>query len=815
MPVLDTFLGDAFKAAEEAAKDKGLDKLASILHDAGFTTEAGLKFAEDNPYEALAGFLAAAAAVYFIGPEALAEGAEKLAGNFLFQGIASVFGEGTAEILSSVVLDNLIGYDIEGAFKTLSDLTDTLLFYIGGTQDAGFNTQGGYIGISPATGDKSLFPTLNSSTGSLLQNFDGGTSEITLKNPDGSSFSTTYNGPNGTGSATYRDAENIDGSSILTFYNPDGSSFSTTYSGANGTGSATFRDVENADGSSVLSTYHSDGSSVSRTYSGPNGTGTITFQDEENANGTSSLTTYNNDGSSLNSTYSGPNGTGSLLSQDQESPGGPSVLTSYNPTDGSSISSFFTGPNGTGNLTETDQENGDGSSQITTYGPNGSSEVITYSGPHGTGDVLSKVSNSGGTVTSSIEVITSGIQLADGSYVTGSVNISSVAGSTDGQYPFLVLPSNISVNIHESKAAVSQYGVSQYTAYGAGAFYISGYLVIDFSMEGTNKEPNDTYARFFLTLGPESFGFDSATGNYYVKSGNYLPTQMIDESVELIGGINNPSTNVPVSSGSVIIAANNVACYASGTKISTSNGDKEVNKLNFGNDIVLADGGLAPVRWIGTRVVNCQCHPRPQEVWPVRIRAHAFASDLPCRDLLLSPDHAVLADGVLVPIRCLVNGSTIAQEPVDEVTYYHVELARHDVILAERLPCESYLDTDNRKAFANGGTVAEVHPTFAPGEGSEAIWEAAGYAPLRIAGEVVDGIATRLRRRAAELGYTVDKQIRPQPAPLAGATTTDLMELLQPAWYLTTQPRRGRSRRRRPYALCAMGRPEGGAAALP
>ena len=46
--------------------------------------------------------------------------------------------------------------------------------------------------------------------------------------------------------------------------------------------------------------------------------------------------------------------------------------------------------------------------------------------------------------------------------------------------------------------------------------------------------------------------------------------------------------------------------------------------------------------------------------------------------------------------------STIVQEPIDEVTYYHVELATHDVILAKGLPCESNLDTVNRAAFEGG-----------------------------------------------------------------------------------------------------------------
>ena len=42
----------------------------------------------------------------------------------------------------------------------------------------------------------------------------------------------------------------------------------------------------------------------------------------------------------------------------------------------------------------------------------------------------------------------------------------------------------------------------------------------------------------------------------------------------------------------------------------------------------------------------------------------------------------------LCPFRHLINGCTIVQQQVDEVIYYHVELAAHDVILAEGLSCE-------------------------------------------------------------------------------------------------------------------------------
>jgi hypothetical protein len=87
---------------------------------------------------------------------------------------------------------------------------------------------------------------------------------------------------------------------------------------------------------------------------------------------------------------------------------------------------------------------------------------------------------------------------------------------------------------------------------------------------------------------------------------------------------------------------------------------------------------------------------------PLRIAAHALGANMPQRDLLLSPDHAVWVDGVLLPVRHLANGTTVAGHDVAEVVYYHLELDRHEVLLANGLQCESYLDTGNRAAFAGG-----------------------------------------------------------------------------------------------------------------
>jgi hypothetical protein len=82
--------------------------------------------------------------------------------------------------------------------------------------------------------------------------------------------------------------------------------------------------------------------------------------------------------------------------------------------------------------------------------------------------------------------------------------------------------------------------------------------------------------------------------------------------------------------------------------------------------------------------------------------------------------------------------------PCDEVSYWHVELPHHDVILAEGLPVESYLETGGRSAFLNGGVVVSLHPNF-----SARVWEAEGCAPLVVTGATVATVKGRLARRRA------------------------------------------------------------------
>ena len=195
-----------------------------------------------------------------------------------------------------------------------------------------------------------------------------------------------------------------------------------------------------------------------------------------------------------------------------------------------------------------------------------------------------------------------------------------------------------------------------------------------------------------------------------------------------------------------------VACFAAGTRILTARGEVAVEALAVGDLVWSRGGGLTPVRWLGRRHIDCRLHARPRDVAPVRVLAGALAPGVPHRDLLLSPDHAVFVEGVLIPVRYLVNGRTVRREAVDAVTYHHVELAAHDVILAEGLACESYLDTGNRAIFENArGMKADA--AFAL-----AVWEAGACAPLVLKGKELVAARRLLLARAEELGLALTRE---------------------------------------------------------
>jgi Hint domain len=200
-------------------------------------------------------------------------------------------------------------------------------------------------------------------------------------------------------------------------------------------------------------------------------------------------------------------------------------------------------------------------------------------------------------------------------------------------------------------------------------------------------------------------------------------------------GLNN--TTITVSGVEMFV------CFRAGTRIATPRGDIPVERLQVGDRVLTHSSGAKAIIWIGRRGIDCRRHPDPVRVLPVRVAAHAFGPGLPLRDLFLSPGHAVFVDGDLIPVKCLLNGTTIRQVPARQVTYFHIELDDHEVIIAEGLATESYLDTGNRPAFANGGPSLALYPDL-----SAITWETASCAPIVLTGPRLESARARLADRA-------------------------------------------------------------------
>ncbi len=218
-----------------------------------------------------------------------------------------------------------------------------------------------------------------------------------------------------------------------------------------------------------------------------------------------------------------------------------------------------------------------------------------------------------------------------------------------------------------------------------------------------------------------------------------------------LNGIANNDTQIKVSlldsSGERIsnVAKDTLICFFEGTLIATPQGERKVQDLKIGDTITTADGAVTTVKWVGIQTVS-RYFADPTRSFPIRIRAHAIAENVPCRDLLVSPDHALMIDGVLIHAGALLNGTSVMREESLPTTfhYYHVETPEHALILAENTPAETFIDNVDRASFDNW---AEHEALYGNDEPTAEM----PHARAKSARQVPVAIRAKLAERGAEL----------------------------------------------------------------
>ena len=158
----------------------------------------------------------------------------------------------------------------------------------------------------------------------------------------------------------------------------------------------------------------------------------------------------------------------------------------------------------------------------------------------------------------------------------------------------------------------------------------------------------------------------------------------------------------PALPSRLIEGAEGVVCFTPGTWLETTKGPCLVEELVAGDKVITKDNGAEPILWVGSRNVSgARLYAMP-DLRPVRIRENALGAGQPPGDLIVSPDHRMLVQGqaaralwgedeVLVAARDLINGTGVTRDmAAKSVTYYHLMLEEHHVLVANGVETESF-----------------------------------------------------------------------------------------------------------------------------
>lgn len=142
-------------------------------------------------------------------------------------------------------------------------------------------------------------------------------------------------------------------------------------------------------------------------------------------------------------------------------------------------------------------------------------------------------------------------------------------------------------------------------------------------------------------------------------------------------------------------ATASLVCFTPGTLIETACGPVPAEQLEEGDLLMTLDHGLQPLK-----LVFQTAHPfgiQRREHNPILFQAGSLGNGLPRQDLGVSPQHRILMDDpsecleVLVPAKAFLGKPGVRQMPQGRsVTYIHLVMERHEVLMSNGMPSESF-----------------------------------------------------------------------------------------------------------------------------
>ncbi len=267
--------------------------------------------------------------------------------------------------------------------------------------------------------------------------------------------------------------------------------------------------------------------------------------------------------------------------------------------------------------------------------------------------------------------------------------------------------SNGDTLIHDNLDSIFNGGVDTTVLVEDRSFTQNGYTVL-----------LPTYSEVLDLVQDKNSQQPSGWGGYYLLAdayGNGHRDAIFNYST-MTGSAANSSTQESATGGAIvevqgISGVSPPICFAKGTRIATETNPAVVEALKSGATLESCGSELACVKWIGYQRRTPE-FAQFDDYLPVKIFAGALEENVPVRDLYLSPDHAILVDGHLIHAKALVNGKSIVQmtDWQGDIEYYHIETENHEIIFAEGVPCETFIDNVSREQFDNYAEYKKLYP---------------------------------------------------------------------------------------------------------